>query len=207
MTEEVKFYPPAASAGGDNAFYLSGCDIVQRSPAYASCLFKMAELKAGRRPEIYRDCHEAIEARRCKAVEMRQEEELKGQAIYFFPRRPPQALTLPVSVTGEFGIRISNLTPSHLMPKGPKPSGRLNAGAARNKPQPVAPSKANTLDEELLHATANGFAAAITSAVTDNKQPEDSTATPTPMPTPAARPALLSGETPLQYARRLAASR
>jgi len=225
MTEEIKFYPPSASAGGDNAHYLSGCETVGRSPAYASCLFKISELKAGRRPEIYRDCHNAIEARQCRAVDMREEEELKGQAIYFFPRRPPQLLTLPLSVAGDFGVRISNLTPPHMIPKDPKPtSSRFKPSVERTKP--LTPPKMDALDKELLNATSNGFADAITSAVnelpkmeaiTEVTLPAKEPAKPAPViepklapvaaAQPVARPAMLPGETPLQYARRLAASR
>lgn len=224
MNEETNFHPPSASASGDNAYYLQGCDTVGRSPAYASCLFKLDELKAGRRHEIYRDCHAAIEARQCKAVGMREEEQLKGQAIYFLPRRPPLPLTLSQSVAGDFGVRITNLTPPHLIPKELKSVGRINASAARDKP--YVPQQPDTLDEVLMEATTNGFAQILTSLVSDVtseeecadmalsiKKPANPASAFVVKPTtvaaaqPAARPAMMAGETPLQYARRLAAAR
>lgn len=211
-----KSFPPSASAGGENAYYLKGCDTVQRSPAYASCLFKIAEYFAGRHHEIYRDCNGAIEQKRCKAMEMKQEEELKGQALYFFPRKPPQALTLSVEAAGEFGTRISNLTPSHLIPKEPKTKGRFRDTVPKSAPKPAQ----TALDREL--AQTDGYAAAINAAIAEPatidmtvevKRVIEITAAQAQSSAPAtqgvstARPPMQAGESPLQYARRLAANR
>jgi hypothetical protein len=219
-------HPAAASAGGDNAYYLKGCDIAQRSPAYASCLFKMAEYDAGRHHEIYRECNAAFGMKQCQAFAMRDEEMLAGQAMYYFPRKPPQALLLPLSVGGDFGVRVTNLTPSHLLPKDPKPKGRFNVSMNKSplKEHPTA------IDREL--AETDGYAAAINAAVAalppgpqkdfltapvdmtvevkrviavTASQPV--TAPPAPQNAPTARPAMQAGESPLQYARRVAATR
>jgi|GEM_PF-2657083 len=203
-----KAFPPSASAGGDNAYYLKGCETVQRSPAYASCLFKITEFEAGRSHDIYRDCHEAIRMRKCLALGMREEEQLKGVALYFFPRIPPQVLTLPLTTTGEFGVRVSNLTPPNLLPKDPKPAGRFHAGVNKS---PVK-DKATALDRELAAAD-QGYAGAINAALEDLAAP----ASPdikvrmqevikvTAASIQPAKPAMQPGESPLAYARRIAA--
>lgn len=213
-------FPPSASAGAENAYYLRGCDVVQRSPSYASCLFKISEAERGADREIYRECTQAIAQRRCQAVEMREQERLQGVAMFYFPRKPPQALHLPYSVTGDFGVRITNLTDPALIPKDPKPSGN-RFSSVRSKP--AAPAK--TLDEHLTAATSGGFAEAISAAVADaaapaavtlphtGPVPEPKPLGPAPASTPIvvqplvkpARPPMQPGETPLQYARRLAA--
>src|SRR3569833_3437750 len=91
-----KAFPPSASAGGDNAYYLKGCETVQRSPAYASCLFKITEFEAGRSHNIYRDCHEAIRMRKCLALGMREEGRGGGGARGGGPRGPPRGGARPV---------------------------------------------------------------------------------------------------------------
>lgn len=112
-------YPPEASTKGDNAYYLRGCDEVQRSPSYASCLHKIKEHEAGRWNSNFQECVPAMKAGKCQAQGMRQAEQLAGVALYYFPRRPPAALHLPVSVSGDFGVRITNLTDPALIPKTP----------------------------------------------------------------------------------------
>jgi len=210
-------YPPAVSAGPENAYYLRGCDAVQRGPSYASCLFKIAEYERGVEREIYRECHQAIAGRRCIALEMREQEKLQGVALYYFPRKSPQPLYLPFKVTGDFGVRITNLTDPALIPKDPKPLGR-SAGVT-TKPAPAAKS----LDDHLTAATSSGFADALTAAVADAATEKPITGgsdamkalvaeavkssppvTVPPMVKPS-RPPMQPGETPLQYARRLAA--
>lgn len=202
-------YPPSASAGGDNAYYLKGCDTVERSPSYAACLFKIGEVDAGRESEYTRECAVAIRNRQCRALGLQEEEKLKGQALYFFPRRSPDALLLPFKVTGEFGVRITNLTDPALIPRDRKPVQR---GAPLSKPTP-----AKITDQQLdaaPGAMTDGYAAAINAAIADlPKEPALApvvakpapTPVATPSPAPAARAPMEPGETPLQYARRLAA--
>ena len=79
-TEVDKNYPPEQSASPYNAYYLRGCPIVERSPAYASCLYKVSELEAGRPVATASECNEAIQCGRCQAKDMRQQEQLKGVA-------------------------------------------------------------------------------------------------------------------------------
>lgn len=209
-----KPFPPSASAGGDNAYYLRGCDTVNRSPAYASCLFKISEFEAGRDHEIYRDCYEAIRTKKCRAISMREQEQLQGVALYYFPRKPPQALLVPVDKCGEFGVRISNLTPPDWIPKDPKPSKpRFAAPVGKSA---VTDVKTTTMAGELA-AAEQGYAAAINAALNEpasvdmavavNATPaKPQTPPPAPKAAPVARPPMQAGESPLQYARRIAAA-
>lgn len=215
-----KHYPPSASAGGNNAYYLKGCDTVQRSPSYAACLFKIAEVGAGRESDYNRECAVAIRSRQCGAANMRQEEELKGQALFYFPRIPPQLQHLPFAVAGDFGVRITNLTDPALIPRDATPRAPRNATMA-----PAKSSGQSANDKQLdaeLGAIPDDYAAAINAAIAampappqPKPAPAKAAAAPAPpavlspatksIPTSSARPPMAPGETPLQYARRLAA--
>ena len=126
-------FPPTASEGGDNAYYLRGCEVVQRSPSYASCLWKIREIEAGRVTPMNSDCAGA--GSRCQAREMRQQEQLQGAALYYFPRKKPPFL--PVKVAGDFGVLITNLTDPAIVPKEPKPRPIGSAWPAPKKPTSV----------------------------------------------------------------------
>lgn len=119
-----KNYPPASSAGGDNAYYLKGCEIVGRVPSYASCLFKISEVEAGRPLVLSPECTPQIKAGKCAACGMREQEKLAGAALYYFPRNKAP-FTLPVATTGEFGVPVTNMTPKHLLQEAAKGVSRF----------------------------------------------------------------------------------
>lgn len=148
---------PAASAGGENAYYLRGCEAVQRSPSYAACLFKIGEIEAGRENVLHADCATAHRQKKCLAVEMREQERLQGVALYYFPRKPPQALLLSVKVTGDFGVPITNLTDPALIPRDPP--AMKDRFVATKSAKPV-----DAFDRELEAADA-GYAAAINASL------------------------------------------
>lgn len=89
MTEQAaQSFPITASAGGDNAYYLSYCDAASHRPGYAVCLGKMkinAEdpAQAERR---FGECARFMARGNCKAMSMREEELGAGKAIYFISR-------------------------------------------------------------------------------------------------------------------------
>lgn len=205
-------FPPTASAGPDNAYYLRHCAEIERGPAYTACLARLNDIDAGRSNERTAQCEKAVRENRCVAKGMREQEQLAGAALFYFPRLNKPFL--PAAVAGDFGVLITNLTDPALIPKNhqPKPTGAHFT--------PTAPAK--TLDDRLTDATTNGFAEAISAAVAEAADTSPAPApkpvpapTPAPKPTPAApapvqaakpaRPPMLPGETPLQYARRLAA--
>lgn len=177
--------PPSASAGGDNAYYLPRCELVERSPSYASCLWKINENVAGRSADYpsHADCIGPIESRRCPALGMRQEEELKGEAMYYFPRQFINQIV------------ITSLTPADQIPKRTEFKNRLPDPIHRG-PKPVPASVAPRIKRIEPVEPVTDYAAAINAAMT-------SLAT-APVAPAAARLAMLPGETPMQYARRRA---
>lgn len=201
-------FPPTASAGPDNAYYLKHCATIERGPSYAACLSRLHDIDVGHSNERTSECEKTLREGRCIAAGMREQEKLAGQALFYFPRLNKPFLS--AKVAGDFGILITNQTDPALITKEPKPFG-VRADVTS---KPAAPAK--TLDDHLTAATTSGFAEAISAAVAEAaEEPARPAPTPVPKPTPAAaptpaaksaRPPMLPGETPLQYARRLAAN-
>lgn len=204
-------YPVTASAGGDNAYYLKGCSTVQRSPSYASCLFKISEVEAGRVNDYNRECSVAINGKTCEALGMRDQEQLQGVAMFYFPRA--KNIYLPVAVAGDFGVPITNLTDKALIPAEPK-RGFV--------PKAAKPSSSilDAIDGENDYAKAINASLAESSAGKANAGPMPGDfpidrkikamplptfpqGTPAPVLRTHSRPPINPGETPLQYARRI----
>lgn len=161
MIEENKMQPLSASESGRNAYYLPNCEVIEHSPAYASCLDKLRQIKEKKTNGRFTECVSAVRNGRCKAADMRQEEELKGQAVYFVAR---VALTIPASPNWD------NYTP-----KSKPPHQRFVV---------TTHSKANQ---------GGSYADAINAAMQT-------------LPKPVfTAPKMVAGETPIQFARRLAA--
>lgn len=141
MTEEIitTRLPVSASESGKNAYYVPTCDVVEHAPAYASCLDKMKQIrnKTGKFPA----CATAARQGRCKAAALRQEEELKGEALYFVPRvalvrtehdgttpvwstrmppPKPKRRDLPANVGGDYADAINEAMKS--LPVAPRPA-------------------------------------------------------------------------------------
>ena len=197
MEETKKTYPPSASHGGDNAYYLKGCEVVGHQPAYAACLFKITEVRADRLQSTFGACVDEIKCGRCKATGMLQEEELKGAALYYFPRQFIQSKV------------ITNLTPVSEIPTKAKPY--------------QSPVVTHKVQKPLIPDMGDGYAAAINAAMTEEPSTKQEPSSPMPtkddwdaafdIPTISpniraeiakTRPAIQPGETPLQYARRVA---
>lgn len=210
-----KIYPPSASAGGDNAFYLRGCDIVQRSPSYSSCLWKISEHEAGRTHPLHADCIPSIANKTCAAIHMRNEELLKGEALFYFPRQFIQNqiitnLTLPDEIPRMPGKRrvIDVVTKS-----APKEAPTA-ADREFDTPAPEEDSYAAAINAE-MKKLAETPAALAPKVVAPAPAPKvvaalAVNATPPELKTLiASRPVvmMLPNESPLQYARRVAASR
>lgn len=119
ITHDTK-YPPSASAGGDNAYYLKTCKTLERPASYAACLSRLSDIDAGQTNERTMECAKSLREGRCVAAGMREQEHLAGAALYFFPRNSSKPY-LPVKVAGDFGIEITNLTDPALIPKSHQP--------------------------------------------------------------------------------------
>jgi len=197
-TSEVeKHYPPSQSASPYNAYYLKGCEAVARSPNYASCLFKINEYERGAPVTYAEECNQAISKGACQAVGMRDEEELKGVAMYFYPSTvwrnrmitnlTPEDELLKASVANKLSFvsndpRAANFKGRYqeYVPKQTKPSATSLAPAAKS----------------VMTISDDGYTAAINAAMKELP--------PTPVPA-TLKPAIHPGESPLQFARRIAA--
>lgn len=163
----TEFHPPAASACGKKNAFHHRCAKVGHSRAYAACLWIIDRAAARELNSNYSTCSAAIGDRGCPALSMRQEEELKGQAIYF--------------------------TPSH-----------VNATATPAAPRP-APQPPTAARPALSPKKAAGAGLAVVGTIADainNYVTERATAPATAI-TQAPRP----GESPLEFARRLASAK
>jgi hypothetical protein len=215
VEHDTKF-PVTASAGADNAYYLRHCSAIERGPSYAACLSRLHDIDVGVSNERTAQCDKAVREGRCVAHGMREQESLAGTALFYFPRTNKPFL--PVSVAGDFGVLITNLTDPALIPKPVKAFGE--------KPAPRAP--AAKVEQELQ---VDALAVAITNAAAKpENEPAKQQPEITPEPAPAATfapteepakmatnmvaqmcagtaPKIQPGETPLQFARRMAALR
>jgi hypothetical protein len=137
MNEIVKHdthFPASASAGGDNAYYLKTCATLERPAAYAACLSRLSEIDAGSSNERTAECAKSLREGRCVAAGMREQEQLAGAALFYFPRNPSKPF-LPAKIAGDFGIEITNLTDPALIPASHRP-------ARPARPAPAAPAPA-----------------------------------------------------------------
>lgn len=90
-TPDAVIEPVSASASGRfNAFSVR-CQALGFTNLYAGCLARLGALDAPgvKVPADWNDCRSTRSAGRCEAARMREEELLKGKAIYFQPRSVP----------------------------------------------------------------------------------------------------------------------
>lgn len=205
---EIKVHPASMSADSSNAFYLKGCETVQHSPSYAACLFRISEHEQGRTYPGKESCIDAINSNKCRAKEMRQQEQLAGQALYYFQRQFIQNKI------------VTSMTPESEVPKVQK-TGWTPAPIIRLEKKELP-----TAQDKEFDGPEDGFAAAINAEMqnlanaemqkslnAETKKPvfEERKVSPTPVEKievkqepKAGSLAMLPGETPLQYARRSA---
>ena len=107
---ETKFEPITASADGKRNRYSRRCEVLGQVMNYAACLWRLTVLSKSdiRTPADWAPCGEASRCGRCNAATMRQEEEIKGHAIYFIDReartpmmKPNQSWSMPLSMEGK----------------------------------------------------------------------------------------------------------
>ena len=192
-TQEKKFEPIEASADGKRNAFSSHCAVVTQMMSYPACLWRQNVLAAPdiRTPADWSPCADARRTGRCNALSMRQEEELKGHAIYFVERG---LVRRTLDAAREWGTSTLDKFVSKTV-------------AAPAKPAPApAPRKADSMLDVMGETS---YADAINLAATP--APTPTTAAPAPVaPKPASVPpmtlAMQPGESPLAYARRLKAA-
>lgn len=163
--EDAEIYPPSASAGKNNAYYFH-CDSVGHHPAYASCLHKIEQRKAGRLETIFAVCSAEIGQRRCPAIDMRKQEQEAGKAIFFVDRAKFHEFFVGQQM--EAAVPQEGYTP---------PRRRVVDSPAPRKTAP-APAQAPVAAQD----TGNGYADAINAAL---RQQDTSALTNTKPPAPA----------------------
>lgn len=217
-----KNYPVEASAGVDNAYYLHHCKTLERPVSYAACLSRLADIDAGRTNERTAECAKTLREGRCAAAGMREQERLHGSALFYFPRNINKPF-LPVKVAGDFGVLITNLTDPALIPKAPSKAKTLPPITHRVPRDPLADSGslADAINNAVaeLNTTVNTIATPVDKEAAKGMLIDMAARGQLPVPpmvkpgeaqviavvAKPARPAMQPGETPLQYARRLAA--
>lgn len=237
ITQDCKdtTYPPSKSAETYNAFYLKGCDHAQRSPSYTSCLFKINETEAGR-THWSPECETAIQRRECPAMAMRDEEKLAGKAMFFQQARVHRGFLI-TNLTPVESLPTRSEPGAHISadPRAANYKGRLepyippknrDAKPAAAKPAPkreVGLVDTGSMADALNHAltgkahsevTPRAVSEPASAPVTLEFKQEVRTAPAATSPVQAAAGvttktpiAMLPGESPLAYARRVAASR
>lgn len=88
--EDIEIYPAERSASKDNAHYHLCMEIGERT-SYASCLDLINQRKDGRLSKNYAACSVAIGKKLCPALQMQQDEQKEGQALYFLNREKLRA--------------------------------------------------------------------------------------------------------------------
>lgn len=200
----IRTYPINASAGKDNAFY-HYCNVVEHNTPYASCLNKLRLQKDGALPSLYSTCGAGIEAGKCSAEGMREQELGAGVSMFYIDRAELRA---------EWDLReIAVLCAmSEDAEKAARKAPRTSIRAATVK----APSE--SFEEERISkndvpylartATTMDFSAVIAQAITDEaaklKQPSVVVAVK-----PIEQPSIMQAgkKTMLEIAREMAASR
>jgi hypothetical protein len=177
--------PLEASLSGKNAYYLGTCRHTEHNPAYCACLDKIRRIDAGERlgPDLAR-CADAIRLSTCQAKNMRQAEELAGEALYFIPRES------------------LNTSHNRVPPWSVEGAGTRPVKRAPPTPAPIIVA-AGTYADAINAAMKEQPPAGLVSAVA--KTPEQ--LLPRIEEARAAKPPIEPGETPIQYARRVAALR
>lgn len=183
--QDDEVYPPSASALGSNAHHITGCPVVGQSQPYCACLKRLEAFETGvmtTEGDSHHDCRRAWGGPRCAAYVMKNEEAVAGKALYYINRKKLQAFNGTVIVTDRpaklVSPAVSDVRPTSA-PTQPKPATA-----------PVAPLTAS-------------YADAINATMQTLSSPAPVVqAAPAETPT---RPAMLPGESPLDYIRRIKA--
>lgn len=205
-SEQITIYPLDASTDGTRNMYSRRCEAIGQTMNYAACLWrqKVLEKPDVRTPSDWSPCADAARCGKCNAIEMRQEELLKGHSIYFKDRntvhkaiRSGREWIMPVynAVVSASTSVIASFT---------KP-------IAVSKPAVVARPRATSVIDAM--ADSGGYADAI-NALSSTPSTPSTPSSPIASSSPSVssthiqpKSAVLPGESPLALARRMAAER
>jgi hypothetical protein len=207
--------PPSVSADGKRNAYYTQCADLQSTKPYAMCQYIIDRKSDASMQTLYGDCHTAIRRGTCAAVGMREEEQLKGQAIYFVERVKGSA------VVAQQSAWVAPSKSSYRRDKYATGASAIPAPKAGLRPMsPMVEKKAAAPVFD-----GNIYAAALNAAVKKNQNatnrqaaaviPAPAAVAPVPPPPvskPVAAPVAVApitiraGESPLEMARRLRAA-
>lgn len=187
-------YPAGASALGINAYHIHACPVLGQSQPYCACLKRLDKFEAGEAfamgdSETYRDCKRAWGGPACTAFTMRTEEHKAGKALYFINRQKLNEYNGLIATDRQTARQMLAESVSRPAPTPTQPV-KVNAPPAR--PEKVAP---------LLQAD---YASAINAELQTLSSPAPVVQS-TPVEATTTRPAMLPGESPLEYIRRIKA--
>lgn len=213
-THEAVIHPLSASADGKRNTYSRRCEVIGQTMNYAACQWRNGVLSRNdiRTPVDWEPCRNAMRCGTCNAVNMREEEVLKGHSIYFRERASFGGLLKEAARTwlgmdywGKKKDPSERSTAVLLTPAAPRPATKPAAPA----PKPAARRSGDALD---AMGDLGGYEDAISAAYT-------AAPAPAPVSAPVAAPLvssaeslikrlpMLPGESPLEYSRRLRAAR
>lgn len=176
-------HPVDASLGGDNAFYLGHCGVVDHRPPYAMCMKHVADRKEGRLDSRWAACSAAVGNKTCAAIKLRKEELAAGKALYYVPRSRMRELA--AEREEESNSRFARLL------EGGKRTVERAVKAVKAAIKPETPKK-DARPDDLFAPAKDGFAEAITRAAA--KEAEKPAPTPKvkaePSPSKPAAPAV-----------------
>lgn len=209
----VPMLPPAVSADSKrNAFY-TDCRTLQVKKPYAMCQYIIDHTSDASLQVIYSDCLAEIRQGRCTALGMRQEEQLKGQAIFFVERVKGAAVVAQQQAwVAPSKSRYRRDKYADGAPAAPAPKAGL-------RPMSGQPAPAVPVFDGNIYAAALNIAAKRSSESATNRQPSQAmpksdAIAPAPI-TPATKTVaaqqpvsmtVRAGESPLEMARRLRAA-
>lgn len=191
MNDEIESLPVSASESGKNAYYLPNCTVVEHVPAYCSCLDKIKRVAARDKGMArFSECAHAIRHKTCKALALRSEEVLMGKALYFVPRTV-------------FAVSVSD---------GTGPDWHAVAAESKQRRRNERAAAKPALDLGIGGSYADAINAAFQAVPSVALPAIPAALQPRPVATLPVKPTVLApmtiaGESPMQYARRIAASR
>lgn len=183
--QDDEVYPATVSAGGNNAYYLTGCELVGHRPSYCVCLNK---IKAYERDRTLRglQCESEIRDKVCPAIKMRDQELAAGKALFFVNRTKLMAFNDEQARIERDRIVASKPSAKKLPPLEMIKMPKIDYGEIV-KPKPK-------VENHFLDQQGDGYAAAINNAMRDlDKKPV--VAKPEPAVQPEVKPAVQQAPT------------
>lgn len=203
MTAEVEttIHPLSASADGKRNAFSRRCEVLGQTMNYAACLWRNGVLERDdiKAPADWEPCRNAMRCGTCNSANMRREEVLKGHSIYFKDR----SVLASIKDAARTWLGMDYFT------KKPGTAGSVTILlGTRRTSTPAAPAPAPKPKRDVFDAMGDmgSYADAITAAASSAPVSAPRIEVPpTPSPAPAAspKPAMLPGESPLAYMRRL----